>query len=78
MAREYDPEKFKDFLIELRDLLNKYGYTILPFQINIFIDEGVYLAGFTPKPNHIIEPVYFIPDDERNLIQYKKKGDQDE
>jgi hypothetical protein len=57
----YSPKEFPDFLKELKDLLNKYSYTLEPFEVRLFKDSGVTLAGFSKMEDGKIAPVYFVP-----------------
>lgn len=57
----YVPKDFSEFLKELKDLLNKYNYTFEPFEVKLFKDVGVSLAGFSKMDDGKIAPVYFVP-----------------
>lgn len=57
----YVPKDFSEFLKELKDLLNKYNYTFEPFEVKLFKDVGVSLAGFSKMDGGKIAPVYFVP-----------------
>ena len=59
----YAPEEFPNFLKELKDLLNKYHYTFEPFEVRLFKDMGVSLAGFSKMEDGKIAPVYFVPEE---------------
>ena len=57
----YAPKEFPNFLDELRDLLNKYSYTLEPFEVKLFKDSGVTVYGFSKLEDGKISPVYFVP-----------------
>jgi hypothetical protein len=57
----YAPKEFPDFLKDLKDLLNKYNYTLEPFEVKLFKDNGVSLAGFSKMDDGKIAPMYFVP-----------------
>jgi len=71
--RKYNPERFPEFLEGLKELLNEFGYSINPFYLCIFMDDGVVIDGFTRNLDGQIEPVYFVPDNLAHLANKESK-----
>jgi len=71
--REYNPDRFPEFLEGLKGLLNEFGYSINPFDLRLFMDEGVVIDGFTRNLDGKIEPVYYVPNELAHLANKESK-----